>query len=102
MQTACLIAPSALGVQKLDICLSYSNENNITLNPTKTVHVVFKPKHCKIKSPAVQVDGKRIERVSNTKYLGFTFSDNGRDDNDTFVVSGLIYFFEIFPIVLMQ
>ena len=41
----CLLAPSALGLQKLlEMCYDFSQDNDIIFNSLKSVYVVFRPK----------------------------------------------------------
>ena len=41
----CLLAPSALGLQKpLEMCYGFSQDNDIIFNSLKSVYVVFRPK----------------------------------------------------------
>ena len=50
----CLLAPSAIGLQRmLDVCIDFNIRNDIKFNPIKSVCVVFKPKCSKLYSPNV-------------------------------------------------
>ena len=41
----CLLAPSALGLQKfLGVCYDFRQDNDIMFNSLKSVYVVFRPK----------------------------------------------------------
>ena len=45
----CLLAPSALGLQKLlEVCYGFSQDNDIIFNSLKSVYVVFRPKRYKL------------------------------------------------------
>ena len=45
----CLLAPSAIGLQRLlDVCFDFSIRNDIMCNPIKSVCVVFKSKSNKL------------------------------------------------------
>ena len=79
----CLMAPSAIGLQKmLDVCFDFSLRNDIMFNPVKSVCVTFKPKNSKLSCPSVRLDSNTLEYISQTKYLGFMFNTNAQDDED--------------------
>ena len=50
----CLLAPSALGLQKLlEMCYGFSQDNDNIFNSLKSVYVVFRPKRYKLFCPPV-------------------------------------------------
>ena len=50
----CLLAPSALGLQKLlEMCYDFSQDNDIIFNSLKSVYVVFRPIRYKLFCPLV-------------------------------------------------
>ena len=79
----CLLAPSAIGLQRLlDVCFDFNISNDIMFNPIKSVCVVFKSKSNKLYCPTVSLDCDILEYTAHTNYLGFTFSMNAQDDDD--------------------
>ena len=71
----CLMAPSAIAVQKcLNLCCEFIQSNDITLNPIKSQCMVFKPNRFKLYYPAVYLNGNIIDYVEKTKYLGYMFT----------------------------
>ena len=79
----CLMAPSPAALQKLiNICYDYSMQNNLSFNSSKSFCMVFKPRLYKISSPSLYMSTEKLEYTNSTKYLGFTFSSDKKDDND--------------------
>ena len=77
----CLLAPSALGLQKLlEVCYGFSQDNDIILNSLKSVYVVFRPKRYKLFCPPVYLHREKLSRIHETKYLGCFLSDDQSDD----------------------
>ena len=77
----CLLAPSALGLQKLlEMCYYFSQDNDIIFNSLKSICVVFRPKRYKLFCPPVYLDSEKLSRVPETKYLGCFLSDDQSDD----------------------
>ena len=63
------MSASPSGLQKLmDICVKYSLQNSLTLNPTKSVCIVFKPKRFPLHCPTMTLNGVPIDYVTNVKY----------------------------------
>ena len=60
----CLLAPSALGLQKpLKMCYDFSRDNDIIFTYLKSVYVVFKPKRYKLFCPAVYLHKKTMSHT---------------------------------------
>ena len=79
----CLLAPSALGLQKLlDVCYNFSQCNDIVFNSLKSVYMVFRTKICKLFCPIVSLHLDRLNRIPETKYLGYLLSEDQRGDGD--------------------
>ena len=77
----CLLAPSALGLQKLlEICYDFSQDSDIIFNSLKSVYVVFKPKRYKLLCPPVYLHEEKLCRIHETKYLGYFLSEDQSDD----------------------
>ena len=58
----------------LDVCFDFSIRNDIKFNPIKSV--------CKPKNNTLYCSNVRLEYISCTKYLSFTFNMNSQDDDD--------------------
>ena len=79
----CLMAPSPAALQKLiNICYDFSMQNTLSFNSSKSVCMVFKPRLYKLSSPSLYMSTEKLEYTNSTKYLGFTFSSDKKDDND--------------------
>ena len=81
----CLLAPSALGLQKLlDVCYNFSQCNDIVFNSLKSVYMVFRTKIYKLFCPIVSLHLDRLNRISEIKYLGYihVLSEDQSDDGD--------------------
>ena len=77
----CLLAPSALGLQKLlEMCYDFSQDNDIICNSLKSVYVVFRPKRYKLFCPPVYSHEEKPCRIHETKYLGYFPSEDQSDD----------------------
>ena len=77
----CLLAPSALGLQKLlEMCYDYSQDNDIIFNLLKSVYVVLRPKRYKLFCPLVYLHKEKLCRIHETKYLGYFLSEDQSDD----------------------
>ena len=77
----CLLAPSALGLQKLlEKCYGFSQNNDIIFNSLKSVYVVFRPKRYKLFCPPVYLHREKLSRIHETKYLECFLSDDQSDD----------------------
>ena len=79
----CFLAPSALGLQKLlDVCYNFSQCNDIVFNSLKSVYMVLRPKKYKLFCPIVYLHLDRLNRIPETKYLGYLLSEDQSDDED--------------------
>ena len=68
----CIMSASPCGLQKLiDICFEYSLHDSLTLNSTKSVCIVFKPKRFKLHCPTMTLNGVPMEYVTNAKVRRF-------------------------------
>ena len=88
----CLLAPTASAMQTLlDVCYEYGIDNDIVFNPIKSVCTVFKPKAYKLYLPNVFIGSDALKFITESKYLGFTFSDSKSDDCDMLRQMRLLY-----------
>ena len=88
----CLLAPTASAMQTLlDVCYEYGIDNDIVFNPIKSVCTVFKPKAYKLYLPTVFIGSDALKFITESKYLGFTFSDSKSDDCDMLRQMRLLY-----------
>ena len=78
----CLLAPSALGLQKLlEMSYGFCKDNDIIFNFLNSVYVVFRPPpKKKLFCPPVYLHKEKISRIHETKYLGCVLSDDQSDD----------------------
>ena len=79
----CLLAPTTSTIQSLlDECYDYGTDNDILFSPIKSICTVFKPNGYKLYLPTVFIGQEALKYVSESKYLGFSFSDSKCDDCD--------------------
>ena len=57
-------------------------KNNLAFNSSKSFCMVFKPRLYKLSFPSLYMSTEKLEYTNSTKYLGFTFSSDKKDDND--------------------
>ena len=57
----------------LDVCYEYGTDD-ILFNPIKSICTVFKPKSYKLYRPTIFIGQEALKYVSESKYLGFSFS----------------------------
>ena len=70
----CLLAPSALGLQKLlDVCYNFSQCNDIVFNSLKSVYMVFRSKRYKLFCPIVYLHLDRLNRRTQNSELRILF-----------------------------
>ena len=68
----CLLATIALDLQKLlDVCYNFCQCNDIVYNSLISVYIVFRPKRYKLFCPTVSLHLDRLNRKTETKYLGY-------------------------------
>ena len=68
----CLLAPIALGLQKLlDVCYNFSQCNDIVFDSLKSVYIVLRPKRYKLLCLTVSLHLDRLNCILETKYLGY-------------------------------
>ena len=53
--------------------------------------MVFKPKSYKLSCPLLYMDSQALKYDDNLKCLGFTFSSDQKDDNDTLRQLRMLY-----------
>ena len=53
-----------------------------SLNPLKSVCIIYQPKYYKLFCPSVNISSEPLRFVNETKYLGFTFCNRNKDDKD--------------------
>ena len=76
----CLLAPSALGFQKLlKMCYGFSQVHDNIFNSLKSVYVVLDPKDISY-SVHIYLHREKLSRIHETKYLGCFLSDDQSDD----------------------
>ena len=80
----CLLAPSAKGLQKLiDICESYSVDNDLLFNATKSVCMYLNSSAFKLRNiPKVFLNNVPMQCVNSYKYLGHILCASGSDNSD--------------------
>ena len=66
-------------------------DNDIVFIPIKFICTVFKPKGYKLYLPTVFISQETLRYVSESKYLGFSFSDSKCDDCDTLLQMRSLY-----------
>ena len=77
----CLLAPSALELQKLlEMCYGFSQDNDIIFNSWKFVYAVLDPKDIMLFCPLVYLHIVKLSHIHETKYLGYFLSDDQTDD----------------------
>ena len=77
----CLLALSALGLQKLlDVCYNFNQCNDIVFNSLKSVYMVYRPKRYKLFCSIVSSHLDCLNRIPETKYLGYILSEDQSDD----------------------
>ena len=78
----CLLAPSALGLQKLLFgCYNFSQCNDIVFNSLKSVYIVFRPKRYKLFCPTVPLHLDGLNHIPETQYLGHLGKDHSDDED---------------------
>ena len=79
----CILAPSALGLQKLlDVWYNFSQWNDNVFNSLKSVYIEFRPKRYELFCPTVSLHLNRLNNILETKYLGYLLSEDQSDDKD--------------------
>ena len=74
---------SALALQNLlDVCYNFSQCNDIVVNSLKSVYIVFRPKRYKLFCQSVFLHLDRLNRIPETKYLGYLLSEDQSEDED--------------------
>ena len=88
----CLMAACAIALQELiHVCYQYSKEIYLNFNTTKSVCVVFIPKHYKLLLPLLFMNSLPILYADSIKYLGFIFTNNNCDDSDILKQMRMLY-----------
>ena len=88
----CLMAPCAIALQELlNICHSYSITVNVNFNALKSFCVAFTPKLFKLRFPELNINAALIPYTDSIKYLGFTFTNSHKDDNDMLRQMRMLY-----------
>ena len=79
----CLMAPSPAALQVLiNICSQFSDDNDLTFNPNKSMCMVMKPRKYKLSCPSVYIDTTEISYIDTAKYIGVIISHDLSDDTD--------------------
>ena len=85
----------------LNICHSYSITVDVNFNALKSFCVAFTPKLFKLRFPELNINAALIPYTDSIKYLGFTFTNSHKDDNDMLrQMHALIYLLDYFILVL--
>ena len=88
----CLMAPYANALQEvLNICHSYSITVDLNFNALKSFYVAFTPKLFKLRFPELNINAALITYTDSIKYLGFTFTNSHKDDNDMLRQMRMLY-----------
>jgi hypothetical protein len=88
----CLLAPSAIGLQKLlNLCHAYGTTHDILYNPLKSMCIVFKPPRFKLKCPPVSLGQEQVEFRDGVKYLGVWLSADCTDNEEVCKQTRLLY-----------
>ena len=66
----------------INICSQFSEDNDLTFNPNKSMCMVMKPRKYKLSCPSVYIDTTEISYVDTAKYLGVIISHDLSDDTD--------------------
>ena len=79
----CHMTPCAIALQKLlNICHSYRITVDVNFNASKSFCVAFTPKPFKLRFPEININAALIPYTDSIRYLGFTFTNNHKDDSD--------------------
>ena len=79
----CLMALSPTALQKLmHICHEFSMQNNLSYNSSKSFGMLFKLILHKLSCLSLYMSIEKLEYTNSTKYLGFAFGSDKKDDND--------------------
>ena len=88
----CLMAPCAIALQELlNICHRYSITVDVNFNALKSFCVAFTPKLFKLRFPELNINAALIPYTDSIKYLGFTFTNSHKDDNDMLRQMRMLY-----------
>ena len=88
----CLMAPCAIALQELlNICHRYSITVDVNFNALKSFYVAFTPKLFKLRFPELNINAALIPYTDSIKYLGFTFTNSHKDDNDMLRQMRMLY-----------
>ena len=87
----CLMAPCAIALQELlNICHSYNITVDAKFNALKSFCVAFTPKLFKRRFPELNINAALIPYTFSI-YLGFTFTNSHKDDNDMLRQMRMLY-----------
>jgi len=79
----CLLAPSAIALQKLiNVCYDYGIANDILYNPLKSECIVFKPNGYNLQYPPIYLDHEPMVYTQTVKYLGVLLTSDCRDNEE--------------------
>ena len=88
----CLMAPCAIALQDLlNICHSYSITVDVNFNALKSFCAAFTIKLFKLRFPELNINTTLIPYTDSIKYLGFTFTNSHKDDNDMLRQMRMLY-----------
>ena len=57
-------------------------KHKLSFNSSKSFCMVFKSRLYKLSSPSLYMSTEKLQYTSSTKYLGFAFGSDKKDDND--------------------
>ena len=87
LHNVCAIALQEL----LNIFHSYSITVDVNFNALKSFCVAFTPKLFKLQFPGLNINAALIPYTDSIKYLGFTFTNSHKGDNDMLRQMRMLY-----------
>ena len=87
------------------MCYNFSQCSDIVFNSLKSIYIVFRPKRYKLFCSTVSLHSDKLNRIPETKYLGYLLSGDQSDDEDIakqMRTYGLINDYECLVIVLLM
>ena len=86
------MASCAIALQELQsTCHNYSITIDVNFNALKSFYVAFTPNLFKLRFPKLNINTAFIPHTDSIKYLGFTFTNSHKDDNDMLPQMRMLY-----------
>ena len=80
------MTPGARALQELlHICQNYSISVDVNFDAMNSFCIAFTPNPFKISLPKVNINSAHISYTDSIKYLGFTFTNNHKDENQIMI-----------------